>query len=100
MLKLLSLAAALALASAANAQSQNDPSQTSAKCAPLEGKQRADCEAKDTRPQDNGPSTKGVKIDEAHRTAPENKPYSGKNEKDGKSASGGSSPEGRAATRR
>jgi len=95
MLKLLCVAAALALASAANAQSQTSP-----KCASLEGKPRADCEAKDKRPQDNGPSTKGVKIDEAHRTAPENKSYSGKNEKDGKSASGGSSPEGRATTDR
>ena len=75
MLNLLFAALLVAAGNTAPAQEHRsaDRAQVSPKCSAYEGKKLADCEAKDTHPEANGPSTKGVKIDEAHRTAPENK---------------------------
>ncbi len=50
--------------------------------------------AKDTHPDENGPSTKGVEIDEAHRTAPEDKGGTAKNTSQGGSSAAGSTGEG------
>ena len=89
MLNLLFVSLLVAAADTGGAQA-ND---VSPKCSAYEGRARQECLAKDTHPEENGPSTKGVKIDEAHRTAPENKADQGKNTRapDDSSSAAGSS---------
>jgi hypothetical protein len=102
------LAASTGAAPAQDASRSVSSQSVSPKCSAYQGKARADCEAKEAHPEANGPSTKGVEIDEAHRTAPENKGGAAKSTSErgsdgaagSTSGNGNSSSQGRAPTQR